>query len=483
MKKILILTALSALVAGGCSDSNSSKPPTPPPVEMSDLVTVGPITGFGSVISNGVHFDTDSATVMMNGEPGTIDDLRVGMIVSIRGEVEVATGAAKASEIRFASDIEGPISSINVAGGHFAVLGQTVFVDEMTVIDDATFGSLGVGNMVRVSGQYRSQERIQATHVYRTAVAYQAGMQMQVEGEIEDLDVGNLRFRLGQQFCNYSGAMLELGGADLANGMYVEAVSTAPMAGGDMILDRVQAHDRDRDRDQLCSSDCDFELEGFVTAFVSPTEFEVDGQPVTTTTSTEYVNGTIDNIALDIKLAVDGTLDANGVLVADRLVFRLPSVVEIEADVEGLDAEISTISLLGIDVMTDEDTLFRDHSTTALPAFGFADLAVGDRLEIRAYVDDGTIIATRVERDDADDSVTLKAPVDAIDRPSVTLLSVVATSDQDTVFQNTDFQVIDADAFFTLVAVGDLVKTEGIYTGTSILAETMFLRDCQDNCL
>ena len=70
-----------------------------------------------------------------------------------------------------------------------------------------------------------------------------------------------------------------LGGAELANGLFVEGTSMTPMVGGDMILDRIRAHDRDRDRDRMCDADCDFEVEGYVTAFTSATEFEIDGQP------------------------------------------------------------------------------------------------------------------------------------------------------------------------------------------------------------
>ena len=481
MKRTPIIAPLLALLVAACGDSDSHSPP--PLAETTDVVTVGPITGFGSVISNGVEFGTDSVTVLVNGEPGGMDDLHVGMIVSILGTIDADFGAAEASEIRFTADLEGPISGINPAAGTLTVLGQTVLVDELTMFDAADFDGLEAGNVVRVSGQLRSQERIQATHVYRVAMEYQAGMRMQIKGEIENLDPATQRFRIGDQDCDYSGAMLDPGGLELADGLYVEVTSTTPIGDGDMILDRIEAKDRDRDRDQLCSADCEFELEGFVTAFVSATEFDVDGQPVSTITTTEYVNGTVDSLALDAKVAVDGVLDANGTLVADRIVFRLPSAVEIAADVEALDPNTETVTLLGITVMTTEHTLFRDHSGVAMPAFGFDDLATGDRLEIRAYVDGDSVVATRIERGDADDSVTLKAPVDAIDRPSLVLLGVTATSDAETVFQNAAYAVIDADAFFGLVTTGDLVKTEGAYDGTSILAEKMFLRECEEQCL
>jgi hypothetical protein len=482
MRSKVIIASLLALFIAACGDSDSLTTPTPPPVQMTDVVTVGPITGFGSVISNGIVFDTDAATVLVDGEPGTLGDLQVGMIVSIRGEIDNSAGTAQASEIRFGVDLEGPISSVNLANGSFVALGRMVLVDELTVIDNATFETLAAGNVVRVSGQFRSQERIQATHVNRIANEYQAGMHMHVKGEIENLDIGNQHFSLGGQVCDYSGAALELGADDMANGMYVEVTSTTPMGGGDMVLDRVQAKDRDRDRDQLCSSDCDFELEGYVTVFVSATEFQVDGQPVTTTTTTEYVNGTVDALALDVKIAVDGTLDDNGVLVADQIVFRLPSLIEIEADLQAFDVDAGTLTMLGIAVTTNEFTLFRDHGAAGMPAFGFDDFAVGDWLEIRAYLDGVEVVATRVERDDADDSVTLKAPVEVINRPSITLLGTVAMSDQDTTFQSTAYQVIDADTFFGLVEIGDIVKTEGTYDGAAILAEKMFLRECADNC-
>lgn len=483
MNKTLVFTSLVAMALAACSDSDSPVA-GPPAASTTDVVTIGPITGFGSVVAHGVRYDTSSTMVLVNGQPGSLSDLRVGMMVSIRGTVDDDTGAASAREIRFAADIVGPVTSVNRDNGTFVMLGRTIVVDELTVADGDSLDALAAGHVVQVSGQYRSQERIQATHVRRIANEYQAGMQMQIRGEISDLDVGNLRFRIGGQFCDYSGAALELGGANLENGLFVEVTSAVPVAGGDMILDRVQARDRDRDRDQLCDSDCEFEVEGYITTFVSATEFEVDGQPVTTTGSTVYVNGTVDTLALDVRVAVDGTVDVDGVLIADRIVFRLQSLVEIDADIEAIDTVAGSVTVLGIDVQTDDMTMFRDHSAIEVIDFGLDDLVVGDRAEIRACIDGDTVLATRLERDDPDDGVSLMAPVDSIDRPSITLLGVVSTSDQDTVFQNTVKEIIDADAFFGLVEPGSLVKNEGAWSGSAILADKMYLRVCsEDSCL
>jgi hypothetical protein len=191
----------------------------------------------------------------------------------------------------------------------------------------------------------------------------------------------------------------------------------------------------------------------------------------------------VDTLALDVKVAIDGTLDAEDVLIADRIVFRLPSIVEIEADVESIDTASTAVTLLGIEVATNEFTMFRDDSASAVPEFGFDDVAVGDRIEIRACLDGDTVMATRLERDDPEEEVTLKAPVDVVERPAVTLLGVRAFSDENTVFQNLAKEVIDADTFFSLVTTESLVKAEGAYDGASILASEMYLRECEGSCL
>jgi len=61
--------ALAALLVGlnacGGSDSKdgvSPPPPQPPPVTTTGTVSVGVITGFGSVYLNGVRYDTSGAS-------------------------------------------------------------------------------------------------------------------------------------------------------------------------------------------------------------------------------------------------------------------------------------------------------------------------------------------------------------------------------------------------------------------------------------
>lgn len=484
MKSGLVFSALVALTVTACGDSDSSWTPNPlPEVTEENVVAVGPITGFGSVIVNGVTFGTTNATVTMDDEPGIESSLRLGMIVSVGGTIDVTTGEARASEISFVDDVEGPVSGMDREAGSFVALGRTVFVDELTVFEDAAFDDIEDGHVVEVSGLWKHEQQIQATFVRRVAFQFEEGMTIQVKGEIADLDIGQQQFRIGTQWCDYSAAMMELGGADIANGMYVQVTTTAMMQNNQMMADAVQARERNRDRNRLCDGECLYDLTGYVTAFESTQDFEVDGQAVIATQDTIYVNGTADTLAVDIKVSIIGTVNDAGVLVADRIVYHLPSLVEIKGNVDGLDLETETVSVFGIAVQTNEFTLFRDHTTSGQPTFGFGDLNEGERVEIRAVLDGDSVIATRLERDAPNDIATLKARVDTIERPSITMLGVTVTSDQDTVFQNVAHIEIDADEFFDLVEPGSIVRSEGTYDGGSIMASKMFLRECLNNCL
>jgi hypothetical protein len=53
--------------------------------DSSSASSEGPISGFGSVIMNGVRWNTDSAKFDVDGLVGSQDDLDVGMVVRIEG--------------------------------------------------------------------------------------------------------------------------------------------------------------------------------------------------------------------------------------------------------------------------------------------------------------------------------------------------------------------------------------------------------------
>ena len=181
--KILVALIAAALV-GGCGDSSSPTvvPEPPPPVnDVSEVVAFGTVSRFGSVVVNGTVFESSAAMVSINDSPGLVSDLRVGQVIAVTATVRSREQRAVAQTIGALDAVEGPIESIDAANNSFALLGRTVFFDELTVFENLDHEDLSVGNVVRIFGHQRHQERIQATHVERIANAYAAGMRMAVK--------------------------------------------------------------------------------------------------------------------------------------------------------------------------------------------------------------------------------------------------------------------------------------------------------------
>jgi hypothetical protein len=146
-------------------------------------------------------------------------------------------------------------------------------------------------------------------------------------------------------------------------------------------------------------------LSGAVTSFVSVTDFVVNGQKVTTTSSTVYVGGTSADLKADAKLEVEGKLDTNGNLVADKIIFKREATFELLATVEAVtvdaaDATAGTLKVLGVTFVVNADTRKEDDRASN-HYFKLADVNAGDWVEVAAVPDatDPTKwVATKIER-------------------------------------------------------------------------------------
>jgi hypothetical protein len=106
-RKFILPAAASLLVAacgGGGGDDSSSGPATPPtgqppPTGSAKAVFVsGAISSFGSVIVNGVRYDTTGAAVRVDDRSGAVSELRVGQVVRVEAELD-DRGQARARRI------------------------------------------------------------------------------------------------------------------------------------------------------------------------------------------------------------------------------------------------------------------------------------------------------------------------------------------------------------------------------------------------
>lgn len=144
-----IVLATSALT--GCGGGGSSTTASSPGTGGTGIYTQGSISGFGSVILNGIRFDDTAATVQVDGVTATSAALRLGMVAAVQGERGADVTLGTASSIEVWSVAQGGVSQ--VISGQFTLAGMTVQTDSATVFDGlSSDASLGSGMRVTVWG-------------------------------------------------------------------------------------------------------------------------------------------------------------------------------------------------------------------------------------------------------------------------------------------------------------------------------------------
>jgi len=470
MKPYLLFTLSGALLVAACGGGNEQVAGIDArgnPV-ASAVVSKGTITGFGSVIVNGVTYDTSSATFSIDGSDGMQSDLAVGDVIVLRGTINDDGTSPTAASVTFDDAVEGPISAIDSDTQTFTVLGQLVRIDADTSFDDsistASLDGLSVDDVVEVSGFFLADGSISATRIELKP----AGGELEVTGIVAD--VAGTTFNINDLVVDFGSAMINNfpGGAP-ENGQRVEAKGDALGGSGELIATEVEfkggnlGDDGDR-----------AELEGFITRFDSATDFDVEGVPVTTNAQTVFENGTSADLALNRKIEVEGDIDAAGVLVATKIEIKAAGFIRIESLVE--DVQADRLTVLGIVITVDESTRYEDKSAAAVELFSLADISAGEYVELRGFEDSSGVIATRLEREDFDGEVALRGFVDSVNDPDFTILGVTITTIVATVFTDIDESPLTAAEFF-LQANGRLVEASGTLNGSIIVADEIELED------
>jgi hypothetical protein len=301
----------------------------------------GAITGFGSIIVNGVRFDDSQARITDDdGAVHTSADLKLGMVVSViastvpTGATATTSATATATTITFGSELRGPIDSIT--GQTLVVLGQTVSVGANTVFDNGIVGGLAglsVGQIIEVHGFVDpTTNKILATRIEREATA----ASLKLQGQVQALNTTAKTFALGTTTISFAGIAAAALPANLANGLLVRVVlAPTPATGTRTALSLTTVARRVEDHG-------DAELEGTVTAFTSASSFSVNGVAVDASKAT-FPNG---NTALKLgaRVEVKGST-TNGVLTATEV------KVENENEVEAQEFELhGTLSSLNVTV-------------------------------------------------------------------------------------------------------------------------------------
>lgn len=289
--------------------------PPPPPPTSEDITAHGVITGLGSITVNDVRYTSNSASVTVNGQPGTSSDLRLGQIVTVSGRINSDGLSGTANSIRFDANLVGPVESLDASGKQLTVLGQSVTTDSDTLfgagINPATFGGLSAGDIVQVSGYADAAGTIRATRIDPDA----ANTDLQIIGKVAGLDLANFLFTINGLTIDYSGALvISLPAGAPANGMLVQAIGT--VSGGLFIVERLGAAPG-----LVTSTGHRVQTAGVITRFNSPADFDINHSAAAITAGAIYRNGDAGDLALNAQLVIDGDFSSNGRITANRVTF------------------------------------------------------------------------------------------------------------------------------------------------------------------
>ena len=458
---------------GGGTDGTGSPPPTAVAISVSGVMTKG------SVILNGVRYD-DSAAAVTDDRGRTASTLANGMVVRLRGRrFDSANGIAERVDVE--NELRAPITSINPASSSqsFVAAGITVAVDSQTVFANvANFDTLTVGTHVEVHGLRDANGNLRASRVELVGMSQGAD---EVRGTASSINTSADTFVLnGNIIVNYAGATFSPAGASessLGNGIVVEV--RGRLAGGSFTAAQVDIEGLEDDS-LRARTDEEEEVEGFVSGFtVHPGSFLVGGRNVTTTSDTRFEEGNAADLANNVKVEVEGTANAEGVLVARKIEFRSVRV-QLNGRATAVDTGAGTIVVLGQTVrstsLTRIETRRNSGSSTSL-----VDLTPNvDCVEVRATIDGSTIVADEIKEPSSCGKELVQAMVTAKNESTFTLTffgSLSASLAGTSKFLDRNERVITRAQFFAAVvpasatSLGTLVKVEGNSLGAVEEAE------------
>lgn len=437
----------------------------------------GTITDFGSLFVNGKKFETENVEMRRDGvtercpiNPVATCGLKKGMVATVHGSFN---GNERSANTVLQKDaVEGLVQSVAADGLSLIVMGQTVLVDNTTLIDDNIPGRnilnlvAGTDN-VEVNGHIRPNGIIQATFIERKLV----GVTPEVRGFVNSHASGSATFRIGNLTVNYSGADISdmpVPNGNNWNGRFVEVKGTNFVsASTTLIATKVEPENQGIGRviDE-------FEVEGFVTQVGTPNgnviDFTIGTIPVSTTDNTEFRGGTVDEIVVGAKMSAEGRFEG-GTLIAKHVKFH--ESIRLEGDIATIGSNAFTIAgLPGVSVDVNSQTELRGTS--------LGGLSPGDHVRVRGRVSGTTsVIATRVELRSADRDLDLQGPVQSIAGNEIVILGVSVDTSAISHFESVSGTSMSRAGFLAAVKVNSLVKFKGERNGTVAVWDEAELED------
>lgn len=227
---VTVLACAGLLSAcGGSSTSTPEQVAAIPILSANSLSVAGLVSGLGSVIVNGVRYETIGAKSVDSDDKKIINSqIGIGMILSLEPS---SFNTAAASTIHIQKGIKGPIANVNAAQYTLTVAGLPVTGDATTLVVKAN-GTIGnfaelANNSVEVYGLPQTNGNFKATRIEIES----SPSLVQLSGAISELNTTNTTFKLGSGnnlvTISYGALTVATG---LANGVVVSVHTNAMLS-------------------------------------------------------------------------------------------------------------------------------------------------------------------------------------------------------------------------------------------------------------
>ena len=279
----------------------------------------GTITELNSATVNGIRYDTNATNVIVNGQPGNVSDLKLGQVVALEGEVNFSNATGRAAAIGYSASIIGPVENIDATLDRLIVLGQTVLTSADTVfdpsIDPDTFAGLLDGATIQISGLRNADGDMMAMRIEPDTTS----IGVQLIGTVAGLDLANMLFSVDRLTVDYSSATV----IDLPMGMPTDGllvIIRGSLANGVLVVNEIAGI-----MNLTATPGERGHLGGIITRFSSPTDFDLNGFPITTNANTSYASGVVGDLVANAEVTIDGNVSPGGTtILASRVTFGRP---------------------------------------------------------------------------------------------------------------------------------------------------------------
>ena len=290
-------------------------------IDGTGITSIGRISEFGSIYVNGIRFDVDNASFTRDGKTSIgQSDFSLGEYITIKGTLNPDKISGVASEVTFSDIVEGEVTQITSDGLSIEIIGQLINVTTQTNFHDFNdLNDLVIGNLVEVSGIRDAGGISSATSIKLKNSSFEDGSENELKGTISNINETNKTFQINTITIDYAGASLEdFNNQALQSGQFVEIKSSSAINGNTLIANEIQLENEY----QEISESTKVDIEGIVTRFVSISDFDINGIPVSIDVTTIFENGLASDIQLNAYLEIEGVVNTAGLLIAEEVDFQ-----------------------------------------------------------------------------------------------------------------------------------------------------------------